>query len=346
MNKTFMIIIAVFLVNICIAQEIKEINPPELSSEFNNLIEFLDENENLETKKKIAKLNEAFPKIKYQYEKVILLFWYYTGFYSETEDYDSILNKLAEGQKQGISYPYMHGERSWPAWIENVSVLNGFEEFNTINDSLKKLGQENAQLEYFTVLPDAYDPDSAYPLLIILHGGTGSHVQTWRSWQNDLLSEEYICVYPQGDQFMGTYFRRYPMNDYSGIKAIYTDVIKKYNVDTSQVFLGGPSLGGYHSMRLGMKNEIPVDGLILMFPVIPRNYDSTFFKHATANNIGVVIITGENDFGIVRQKKFATDLDQHGIRNRFIVFPEKGHEYPDDFEKEIKLSMKFLKNEN
>lgn len=284
-------------------------------------------------------------EITHPYERVNLYFWYYTSLFIDKNDYQSLLDKLIEGQEEGLSYPFMTGQRSWPGWVKEIEKLDGYASFLEKNTELREEGNQNCKPEYFVSLPEDYNPEFKYPLLIALHGGIGSHIQTYRYWESPELKDKFIIAYLQGASFKGTYFRRFGV-EFNNIIAMYNNILEKYPIDTSNIVIGGPSAGGYRSFALGLKQMIPASGLLLMFPVIPNSYDTNLLIDAAKNNMRVVMITGENDFGIKKQKKLAYHLDESGVTNRFVIYPEKGHEYPDDFAHQLDVSVGFLLNKN
>ena len=54
------------------------------------------------------------------------------------------------------------------------------------------------------------------------------------------------------------------------------------------------------------------------------------------------LLTGEHDPRLPYQKKLGVWLDEQAVPNRFVVFPEKGHEFPEDFSHHLDVSLAYL----
>ena len=120
---------------------------------------------------------------------------------------------------------------------------------------------------------------------------------------------------------------------------------KKYPVDESRIIIGGPSAGGYRTLLLGFDEQVQAAGLLLAFPVVPRDISDAMVQTLSAKKLKVALITGEYDGGVVRQKDLCVRLDETAIPNRLLIFPEKGHEYPDNFSHHLDTSLEFLLKE-
>ena len=324
------------------AQNISKIEPPDFSESFLEIREILNDPD-IPFKDKLQSLEHHDPDISNPFERYLVSFWYYPNLYQELGMEDRILPVLQSGQQEGLFYPLLYAERKWPPYVKKIEGQEGFDEFLAQNEQMRKEASENPGSEYFVVLPKNYDESRNYPLMVVLHGGTGSHYQAYLSWQSPELEKDFIIVFLQGAVYRGSYGRRYDPESFENTLAMYRQVLDEYPVDTSMVFIGGPSAGGYRSIMLGLRQIIPASGLLLMFPVIPPDLDNTYFKESSERKLRVVLITGEHDFSIREQKELAFRLDTAGIANRFIIFSGKGHEYPDELEDQIDLSLEFLR---
>jgi hypothetical protein len=57
------------------------------------------------------------------------------------------------------------------------------------------------------------------------------------------------------------------------------------------------------------------------------------------------MICGENDWAIQQQKKLGYWLDKYKINNRFVVFPETGHQFPKNWSYYLDTSLDFILKE-
>jgi predicted esterase len=180
--------------------------------------------------------------------------------------------------------------------------------------------------------------------MMIFHGGIGNIQQQQHFWKSAELQEDYILVFVQGRQFLSSGTRRFGNEGIVDIKKIYTKIKNDYLIDTTKVILGGPSAGGMLSIDLAINNHIPVQGLILAFPVKPGAFGADEIYEAGIRGLRVSMICGENDWALESQKEMSVIFDKLNVENRIVIYPENGHEYPDDFEKQISKSIEYTFN--
>jgi hypothetical protein len=82
--------------------------------------------------------------------------------------------------------------------------------------------------------------------------------------------------------------------------------------------------------------------LVLLFPVVPRGLDLARLAGAAQRGVRAALLTGEHDRRVPRQKMLGVWLDEKGLANRFVVFPETGHEFPDDFPHHLDVSLNYV----
>jgi len=119
---------------------------------------------------------------------------------------------------------------------------------------------------YAVYLPPNYDPTRAYPLLVMLHGGSSNgnlflgvvlgNNMDWLTYDDHLWDEytprwspDWIVVAPDG---FGQVLWRW-MGE-ADILAVVDDVRRHYHVDEDRVVLGGLSNGGLGSYAVGLRH--------------------------------------------------------------------------------------------
>jgi len=336
------VVFGLLLCTSIIGQSVNEVNPPDFSRIYLELWDKLDSITEANPEVAISEMDQAMKGISNPYERYNIYFWGYPSAYLKMKTYDELLDLLLKAQNEGHYFMLRRGERAWPDWVPELEKLDDNEAFFTENDLRKEKAQENATAEYFVQLPDGYDQNRTYPLLLVLHGGVGSHYQSSESWKSGKLGDEFIVAFLQGEIAQGSFQRSFNREGVDNIFAMYNQIIQTYPVDTGRIYVGGPSAGGMRSIILGYDDRFNLAGLLLAFAVVPRNIGDEQFDIIKAKNLRLVLITGENDFGLVQQKKFMVSLDEKEIPNRFLVFPEKGHEYPEDFSHHLDTSIDFL----
>jgi len=290
---------------------------------------------------------EGLEKINESSNRYNLIFWKLSFLYAGLEQYDSCFEILKKGQDEGLFYYLGTAEREYPPYLKEIKKLDGYEAFRVKNEELKEAANGTKTTEFMVQLPYNYDQNKSYPLLLIMHGGIGSIPNLRYNYLSEKLSAEYIVVYTHGGIFLGSNSRAYDRENWQDdIKNIYQQITLDYAVDTSKVILAGPSAGGYRSISLGLNNIIPAKGLLLSFAVNPSVWDSTLYIKSAERGLKVALLCGENDWAIQMQKKLGYWFDKYGIKNRFVVFPEEGHGFPENWTYYLDTSLDFILKED
>ncbi len=331
------------------AQSMLELPYKPLNQEFINLTKTLKEIDKTDSRRYVELCNEALDKFEDRNIRFNLIYWELSFYYSDMEQYDSCLNILKQGQDEGLFYYTRTNSegRLFPPYLKELAKLDGYESFIDKNTALKDAANQHKSLEFMVQLPTGYTKNKKYPLMLIMHGGIGNISQLQHNYISEKLQKDFIVVYTQGDNYFGSFSRAYGRDNWKAqIKDVYHKIISKYTIDTTQVILAGPSAGGYRSLLLGLNNSIPSKGLLLSFAVYPRELDSTLFIKAAEKGLKVALLCGENDWAIQQQKKLGYYFDKYGIKNRFVVFPEEGHGFPDNWPYYLDTSLDFILEED
>ncbi len=290
--------------------------------------------------KGLKKYNE--PSIRYS-----IIFWELSFRYASLEQYGKCFEILKKGQKEGLFYYLGTTEREYPPYLKELQKFKEYESFRIRNEELKEVANKTNTTEFMVQLPKNYDQNKNYPLMLIMHGGIGSISSLQYNYISKKLLEEFIVVYTQGGIYFGSNSRVYDQKNWQNdIKNIYKQITSNYAVDTTKVILAGPSAGGYRSLVLGLNNEISAKGLLLSFAVNPRVWDSTLYIKSAERGLKVALLCGEDDWAIKQQKKLGYWFDEYGISNRFVVFPEEGHGFPENWSYYLDTSLDFILQED
>jgi len=330
-------------INLSYSQKIKELTYEPLDNEFIDLKRTLAEIGRTDDQRSIDLCLIGLDKFKDMSVRNNLIYWNLSFHYASLEQYDKCFEILKQGQKEGLFYYTRTGSRAFPSYLVELENLEGYEAFIEQNTALREEASKTTETEYMIQLPDDYNENTKYPLIIIMHGGIGDIRSMQYNYISKKLNSDFIVAYFQGSNISGSFSRRFAREDWQGeIKQGYKQIISKYPVDTSNIILAGPSAGAYRSLVLGLNNEIPAMGLLLSFTVNPRVWDSTLYIKSAERGLKVALLCGENDWAIQQQKKLGYWLDKYGIKNRFVVFPEEGHGFPENWPYYLDTSLEFI----
>lgn len=299
---------------------------------------------NSDTNAAILIFEEAFNKTDNSFTKSALM-RQLGGLYIDTKQFDKYLDKCEYLIDSSISVFYEIRGNTRPAYTK---ALENNERFNSLlkrNNELVEKTNKNTTAEYFIQKPTNFDRNKEYPLLMVFHGGVGNIQTQQHYWKAKKLTEEYIVVFFQGRNFLCTGKRSFGSEVLANVKNTYHRIKNDYLIDTTRVLLGGPSAGGMLSIDLAINKHIPAQGLVLAFPVKPREFGADEIYDAGINGLRVSMICGENDWALESQKEMSVLFDKLAVVNRIVIYPENGHEYPDDFSDQIVRSIAFIGDE-
>jgi len=284
----------------------------------------------------IEKNYDKFP------EKLTAMSYNMALFCSHTEDYERGLEYLKKAHDRGYWFSiYAFQGDFWASYRE----LRAFEEFIERNSSMKEEAQKTAEFRMEVALPDSFDSGKRYPLFIALHGG-GENIEVFRPrWKSEKLDEEFIVAYFQSSQVSA-------MNGFSWqdqeitlkeLKAGYEKVCEKYPVNKEAVLIGGFSSGGYGSLVATFFEAFPVRGFIILCPPMPDNITAKEVIAARERGVRGTIITTELDRRVPEQRRMADQFRENGLQYQFIITPDIGHWYPENFSEMMDQAIEHIR---
>jgi hypothetical protein len=279
------------------------------------------------------------------FEEYEIFSWRLPYLYAEQKEYNKFLDLLVKAQKKEYFFPFQTGNRPYPEFLPEIEDKNRLQTLLEKNEKLKQNFEPELKVEYFVSTPVNYSPGNKYPLILIIHGGWGSHVSSKQNWHSDKIQSQYIVAYIQGSVISGSYLRSFNREiGLNNIQIAYNQIKQNYSVDTTKIVLGGQSAGGYRSVLIALDNLIPATGLILAFPVKPRELEVSKVMDMALRGVRAAFICGENDWGLKGQKEMAVIFDKLGVVNRIVIFPQIGHEFPPQFTEQVHQSLDFIWN--
>lgn len=183
---------------------------------------------------------------------------------------------------------------------------------------------------YSVYLPDDYDPDKRYPLLVYLHGSGDDDRVLFRT---SFIKEGFVVLAPNGRGTSNCFATHEAQTD---IKEAIFDVIKNFNVDEKRIILSGFSMGGYGVYRTFYQNPELFSALAIIsgHPDLARKWiglDEINFldseKLKAFYKIPMFIYHGEKDMNCPYELtlKFVERVMEHNNNLVFFSDPQAGH---------------------
>ncbi|PWD98500.1 carboxylesterase family protein [Marinilabilia rubra] len=191
---------------------------------------------------------------------------------------------------------------------------------------------DDSEQPYALYLPEDFDPDKIYPLLVMLHGAMSNHRlalkrvfgKTNLPGESDAEASRY---FPEWDNVQYIVVAPYARGTMGYVGIPEDDVIqvidkcrKDFNIDRNRIYLTGLSMGGGGTLFMGMAYA---DLFAAIAPVCPAPPDEYFDIAENALNIPVSVHQGGAD-PVVRPEGTRRIVDE--LRN--IGTMVEYHEYP------------------
>ncbi len=196
---------------------------------------------------------------------------------------------------------------------------------------------DDSEQPYGLYIPQNYDPQKQYPLVIMLHGATSNHRLALRRvfgksnlpGQNDAEASRSFPKWKDIDYFVATPYARGTMG-YKGIpEADVMQVIEEckasFNIDENRVYLTGLSMGGGGTLYLGL---IHPDVFAAIAPVCPAPPEEVYELTGNALNLPVTIYQGGADPVVSPEgvREIADELLKSGVSVEYHEFPGVRHD--------------------
>ena len=246
-----------------------------------------------------------------------------------------------------------------------VELPNGIDEggvaAGSVVERLTATAADGTPIRSWLVLPPETSAENPAPLAVFVHGGP---LGSWNGWSwrwnaNFLAARGYAVLMPDPAISLG-YGQRMVQRgwgDWGGapftdVMAAVDEVLKRPDLDASRTALLGGSFGGYMANWVAGQTErfraiVTHASLWDLRPfhgttdsgvswereigdpyTEPERYD----RQSPATNVAAIktpmlVIHGEQDFRVPVSEalKLWTDLHRHGVKARFLYFPDENH---------------------
>lgn len=187
------------------------------------------------------------------------------------------------------------------------------------------------------------------PLAFFLHGNMDSVQANLPRW-SPLALRGWLVGLPQSARAM--WAGAYAWADYESaaeeVAGHFASVGRQYNVDPTQILLGGFSMGGEVALGLALSGHIPAQGFVLIGPGGPYMDDleqwQPLLEQGRSRGLRGLILAGEADETIPLDniRELVARLNQHGVTTELETIPGLAHEYPADFNDRLEYALKYI----
>jgi predicted peptidase len=203
---------------------------------------------------------------------------------------------------------------------------------NQMAEHLQLNQTRSVSLKYLLFLPKGYDSKEKkqWPLILFLHGAGERGTNVWKvavhGPPRHVASDPdfpFILVSPQCPE------ERIWSND--DLLVLLDEIIKKYSVDQSRVYLTGLSMGGYGTWSLGIAHPerfaaiAPICGGGDMITILLAGRD----KGRALKSLGVWAFHGGKDqvVPVGESERMIAALKKAGVTDvKLTIYPEAGHD--------------------
>lgn len=195
------------------------------------------------------------------------------------------------------------------------------------SDSQKKFSFNiTFQMEYLLFLPESYaqSTNQKFPLILFLHGAgeRGSDLDSVKRHGIPKIVETnpdfpFIAVSPQCPK------DSWWTSELHTINGLIEEVVEKYQVDTSRIYLTGLSMGGFGTWSLA---SMYPERFAAIAPVCGGGEVRQILRSLV--EIPIWTFHGQKDDVIPfsRSEEIVTALKKHGSSIKFTIYPEAGHD--------------------
>jgi len=207
---------------------------------------------------------------------------------------------------------------------------------------------ERVDAKWKVTLPSGHDVSKPAPLLVALHPWSGNMEAFTQRWREAASSAGAILLTPQGTLKMegGKYHWGRDLDTIEeDVMDAIDHVLDEYKVDQKRIAITGFSQGGWAAWALALRNPDTFCGVI---PVGGRFEleSEALLRDPALKKLRVFIMIGEDEREPVMasNKDARKRLEEMGATVTLKVYPDVGHDFPEDAEREQKLALAYVLN--
>jgi phospholipase/carboxylesterase len=221
-------------------------------------------------------------------------------------------------------------------WRRELTVIEPYFRMADDTRSIAELGENASSVgithhrandkhnEYSLYVPETYDPNRQWPLIVCLHGGYGSGNDYIWSWLRVARSRGYLLLSPKSHA--QTWSIVQPPVDVNSIMTILDGVLENYAVDSARVYLSGLSDGATFSYILGLQHANRFCALAPIAGVLSPATD-IMLRAGLGKELPMHVIHGAHDaiFPVQTVRSTNTLLTKLGYNLKYTELSDWGH---------------------
>ena len=173
-------------------------------------------------------------------------------------------------------------------------------------------------------VPQSYDPTTAMPLMLALHGSGDTANNFVNLWANLAESEGFIVLVPES---LSGGVSWNPGTDTQVISELLDVVAAQWNIDECRVYLTGYSAGAHYGYMLGLANADYFAALGVQAGSLSFAIQGGIWPNQVPRKIAVDIHHGSNDPGVpISEAEYARDQLQAAGHVVYYATHPGGHE--------------------
>jgi len=253
------------------------------------------------------------------------------------------LEVFNEAHRNGYFYFIHPGMKEYAPYLG----MPGFDSISKSDLQLMAEANQVSETKYEIQLPENFQQNKEYPLVLIFHGGGKNIEDAKQHWNGQNLKRNFIKVYLQSYRHFDSKTYGWGNNNErldKEIKIIFDAIVGNYKVDQSMIFACGISAGASTAIDLSLRAIIPVSGILAICPVIPQILRENKLDFVRNRDLEIYIVAGEKDHFLEQQKQMTQLFEQLNIVYKHVIVKGMGHQYPDNEDVFFDQFLDFLKN--
>lgn len=192
---------------------------------------------------------------------------------------------------------------------------------------LFRSGEPGARGGFDLYVPESYDGREAWPLVVALHGGSGSGEDFLWTWLREARSRRMLLLAPTSRE--STWSLAAPELDGDALRRQLDWVASQWRVDRDRVLLTGLSDGATMTLLVGLGPDSPFSHLAPVSGVLhPQNFANGNLERARGRPIYLVHGALDWMFPIGLARDAARLLEEGGAELVFRELADLSHTYP------------------